>query len=544
MDDEDIAGHHEISRIGFRPYIAEIIRTDYCPPCLVLLVASIQVVPAAGSKQAYLLFLSDGEKVIQAILRKEMHRFVTTEETRVGSYVMLDKYELVRTARNSGEGLVACVLYLAIADFHTVGQQTELPTRIERDCAISRTAMQSKDDRRNPNDCDTSGDRAEDCNSESGSASDKVVLIRTGDWETSPAKKIKLDVHLEVVPQLQSRSSPLSESNTSSVQARDEQAKVHQPDFSLSQELSSELNGGDKENTPNASPPPSPTKKKAQWVNKDTEKILREARFNPNLGFPRAIQESIHHYDVQQPRIPTEHRTKVATFGNTHTASRHEPSALNSKLYEFTGLHTTKPPSRLPPAQSTANQSILNLEQATPHDPIPLRSSSPSRPTTRSNHPVKTLKPVSTPLNLHTLNTLLHYPKKQGYRCDVLAVVESISPHTVKRLKMDLKRDCRLIDPTIDKKIQLSVFVDAENWQPEVGTVALFRNVKNHRWEGLSLNAYSQDCEGVEWFVPEPRVLLGEDVDGLREWWERRKREEKEKQENEEKTEREKQREE
>ncbi|EER44841.1 conserved hypothetical protein [Histoplasma capsulatum H143] len=170
-------------------------------------------------------------------------------------------------------------------------------------------------------------------------------------------------------------------------------------------------------------------------------------------------------------------------------------------------------------------------------------------------------EPVSRPLNLHTLSQLLHPAKplpKRNYLCDVLAVISWISPDIVKRPQMPPKRDLRIMDPTITNHknnlnhalqqrlgVSVSVFVDAAAFSPPVGTVGLFRCLKTHEWEGVSLNAYEKDCKGREWFVCEPgrlrRILAvvrkGEgvfDVEEMEEWWRTRCQEEKKKEEEEE----------
>ncbi|KAI9736264.1 MAG: hypothetical protein M1834_001150 [Cirrosporium novae-zelandiae] len=112
---------NEEEPLELRPCIAELVRTEYCPPELLLLVDKILIVDTETEHeilQAYKLFLSDGEYCIQAVLKSEVHRFVWTGETKEGSYIVLTKYELARAKRLNGNGEVA---YIAIADFHVVG---------------------------------------------------------------------------------------------------------------------------------------------------------------------------------------------------------------------------------------------------------------------------------------------------------------------------------------------------------------------------------------------------------------------------------------
>ena len=78
------------------------------------------------------------------------------------------------------------------------------------------------------------------------------------------------------------------------------------------------------------------------------------------------------------------------------------------------------------------------------------------------------------------------------------------------------------MDPSTSKKVQLTVFVDAEEFLPKVGTVALFRSVTTHEWDGGSLKAYPRDCKGKEWYVPWPWGVEGCDVRAMKHWWEAR----------------------
>ena len=46
---------------------------------------------------------------ILAIIRTETYRFITSRETIVGSYIMLDRYEVQTQTRSGGKGKIACV---------------------------------------------------------------------------------------------------------------------------------------------------------------------------------------------------------------------------------------------------------------------------------------------------------------------------------------------------------------------------------------------------------------------------------------------------
>lgn len=107
----------------------------------------------------------------------------------------------------------------------------------------------------------------------------------------------------------------------------------------------------------------------------------------------------------------------------------------------------------------------------------------------------------------------------------VLAQITHVSAHTFKPASLPLrKRDLRIRDSSTRKRVLLSVFVDADAFQPAVGTVALFRGVRSHEWGGGNLKKWPRDYVGgwakagkestaataaVEptaesWYVPEP----------------------------------------
>jgi hypothetical protein len=152
----------------------------------------------------------------------------------------------------------------------------------------------------------------------------------------------------------------------------------------------------------------------------------------------------------------------------------------------------------------------------------------------------KSLKRITRPLDIVTLKGLAGLAQKQNRICgeqtstspgqvralrtyqpsDILAIVESPPTPIIKRSHLRPKCDITLSDPSTLKRIALSVFVDAPNFAPAVGTICLIRNVRNHRFNGQSLNAYPEDCEGWDWFIPNPEwAVPAEKIEWLRSWW-------------------------
>lgn len=138
--------------------------------------------------------------------------------------------------------------------------------------------------------------------------------------------------------------------------------------------------------------------------------------------------------------------------------------------------------------------------------------------------PRQALLPIKRPLQLRTLDSLTGAHATRNKVHDVVAVICSVDATVIKPATMPPKRDMRIVDPSTDKKVLVSVFVDPIRFRPPVGTVALFRSLTTHEWDRGMLNVYPQQCAGREWFVPDPVGVPGCDVPALKEWWRRRTR--------------------
>lgn len=130
---------------------------------------------------------------------------------------------------------------------------------------------------------------------------------------------------------------------------------------------------------------------------------------------------------------------------------------------------------------------------------------------------------IKTPLRICTLDSLTGRNATRNKVHDVFAIVCSVQESVVKPPKnMPRKRDIRIMDPSTDKKVLVSVFVDPDNFKPTVGTVALFRNLTTHEWDSGMLNVYHDKCGGKAWFIKDPVEVEGCDVKVLKEWWEKK----------------------
>ncbi|KAH8162159.1 hypothetical protein CIB48_g6090 [Xylaria polymorpha] len=127
----------------------------------------------------------------------------------------------------------------------------------------------------------------------------------------------------------------------------------------------------------------------------------------------------------------------------------------------------------------------------------------------------------SGPLKLTTLRSVPNLPYKQNWSVNVLCVVSAISDVEPAGIPPYTQRQARLTDPSTDKQVLLTVFLDPHLFNPQVGSVVLLFGVKNHRFDGGSLKKYASDRTkaGENWWYENPTQFTSCDVDGLRRWW-------------------------
>ena len=92
-----------------RPIIEETIRTQICrkePRFIVEKINTVAQKRGTDEREALRLWLSDGEKCIQAVVKGYAHPFILSRDICIGSYVRLLKYELVEFPKRNGDGNV------------------------------------------------------------------------------------------------------------------------------------------------------------------------------------------------------------------------------------------------------------------------------------------------------------------------------------------------------------------------------------------------------------------------------------------------------
>ncbi|KAJ0160466.1 hypothetical protein CTA2_7895 [Colletotrichum tanaceti] len=136
----------------------------------------------------------------------------------------------------------------------------------------------------------------------------------------------------------------------------------------------------------------------------------------------------------------------------------------------------------------------------------------------------------SIPLKLTPLRSIPNLPYKQNWSVNVLAVVTSLSDVEPSHMPPHTQRTARLADPSTNKQVILTVFLDAEEFRPRVGSVVLLAGVKNHRFDGGCLKKYVSDRPkpGRRWWFEAPRQFDWCDVEGMEQWWRQQSRQQQE----------------
>ena len=128
-ENQDRASHDKDSVFCVKPIIKELVRTQVCFPNIKLLVDKISTVKVSSATEssgleAYCMYLTDGEKTIQglcihnlcaneddakipdlsAVVKRRLHKWLSTFDVREGSYIVLKEYNLARGKRLHGRG--------------------------------------------------------------------------------------------------------------------------------------------------------------------------------------------------------------------------------------------------------------------------------------------------------------------------------------------------------------------------------------------------------------------------------------------------------
>lgn len=219
---------------------------------------------------------------------------------------------------------------------------------------------------------------------------------------------------------------------------------------------------------------------------------------------------------------------KAINYANipTNRPTSAQPKKISSSQERIRGIHKTPPQRRTTSpvrfdsnkANAVASPSSKSLLPGRPDNPTRNALALPAASRTPSGR----LAPIERPLNLIPLSRLKGYTRRNVIY-DVFVVIYTVDRQVTKRSRLlPAQRDLRVVDPSTEKKVCLSVFVDPEKFKPTVGTIALIRSVTTHEWDGGSIKIWPQRCEGKQWFLPDPVGIPGCDVKRMRDWWRER----------------------
>ncbi|KAK6543310.1 hypothetical protein TWF694_000064 [Orbilia ellipsospora] len=225
--------------------------------------------------------------------------------------------------------------------------------------------------------------------------------------------------------------------------------------------------------------------------------------------------------NAERERTTATDRSQPSFHQKENTAKKFVPGSGSSKSC---GENSSLPRQDrgLSPGPSRNNgplrSTLLSVSQA------PMTPKKPPQP---SNSPVSRSpgfwspqKPR--PINVTKLGDL--FEKPLNTRVDILAVIARCDEKPIKR-SIGLKRDMHLLDPTVTRTVWLSVWVDAENFRPTVGTCVLFRGLTVNKFDGRSLNAF-KEVASTQWCIIEPTEDVVAGVNEVKEWWKEREIEE------------------
>ena len=172
-----------------------------------------------------------------------------------------------------------------------------------------------------------------------------------------------------------------------------------------------------------------------------------------------------------------------------------------------------------PPAKMVKRQGYNGGQSRSPNDHIVGASASKvlSQQDVSSQPLILPEQPPS-PLQLSTLASITGPNASRNKQVNILAMVDYVSSSTVKPTTAPLKRDVRIVDPSTDRKVTLSVFIDPVNFIPKQYDIILFRDLTTHDFSGGNLNAYPKKCRGKEWYIVDPYEFKECDMKSMEEF--------------------------
>lgn len=468
----------KLPKIELRPIIKEIVRTQVCFPNVRLLVDRLSIITLEdlgdrADNQAFKLLLTDGEKSIQgqesisnsffstyqtkALLKRRMYKTIISGDVFEGSYIILKQYRLERAKRLASEGEI----------MYGLSFQGLLSVLMFRRYFILEDFYPIGEDQR---------PRSARSNFAFGlversrrSHSTTVALLKAGSEVDQVAEasfsnnESDIDVlkntgeKVEKPGQTKIKDTVLSPSSSQTLNDCRPSQKKRKSEIPLG-EVDPNFASGSNE---------APKRCKVADTGSTTEKSFFTARSKPPKGTDAGICKT---------------KAKTLSAANARISSTEVSSVQNRSKSEATSSHL----------KSAGQEPLVRGGRNT--------------------------LPIDRPMNIQPLAKFKGYRRRRDIY-DVFVVVQWVSDSVIKKPLIPPKRDLRIVDPSTDKKVLLTVFVEPDRFKPAIGTIALIRSVSTHEWEGGMLMVYPKQCQGREWFIPNPAGIEGCDVGAMERWW-------------------------
>lgn len=445
-----------------------------------------------------------------AVLKRGCHNHVTSCDVREGSYVILTSYRLSKGRKLSGSG---SVIYVIIEDFYSIGEEPRENVHNERHDRYNELiktpnsqSMKQLEERlsseigRRLHEGAYDGYGYEQYNQQHKKEENYSF------WCSSPESSRELPIEMKKVsPRAASAKSPkfAIASPSSKQQSRRRDEPLGNISYDSSRHHILDINEVDKR------------QRLFEALSHSEEKNRKR---NENFTeFDPAIDPR----DIKIMRLTTESSATPVKINRIELPARLEWNNKIASKHVGVDLLVARKKIEMPQSLDLSRK----LERVNPKylalHPSTAKSLTASVTTKFTGS--QGLLAIKTPLRICTLESLTGRNATRNKVHDVFAIVCSVQECVVKPPKnMPRKRDIRIMDPSTDKKVLVSVFVDPDNFKPIVGTVALFRNLTTHEWDSGMLNVYHDKCAGKAWFIKDPVDVEGCDVKALKEWWEKK----------------------
>ena len=195
-----------------------------------------------------------------------------------------------------------------------------------------------------------------------------------------------------------------------------------------------------------------------------SDRSTRETTPQPPLSFTEDIRAKKRKLEIALGEIdpnlssPPKKAAKTEPDPSKET-SMAMPTKVPSQECAQANVKSSEPHTReifgKPPLKMASAAAPPLLKKASlAHQTIPPKTKAIISPAPRLS--AKPPEPIERPLNIIPLSRLRGYPRRNDIY-DVFVVIQAVANEVIKRSRMPAKRDLRIVDPSTDKKVLLSI---------------------------------------------------------------------------------------